>query len=40
MRSVTPRAEHRAVEWLVDSGIVDETQARGFVAKHPEPALP
>ena len=34
------RARRRAVEWLVDNDIVDETNAREFHSKHPEPALP
>jgi len=34
------RARRRAVEWLVDNDIVDETLAQQFLSEHPEPALP
>jgi len=34
------RAQRRAVEWLVDNDIVDETQAQKFLSEHPEPDLP
>ena len=34
------RAQRRAVEWLVDNDIVDETQAQNFLAEHPGPDLP
>jgi hypothetical protein len=34
------RAIARAVEWLVDEGLVDEVAARRFISDHPEPALP
>jgi hypothetical protein len=34
------RAQRRAVEWLVDNDIVDETQAQKHLSEHPEPHLP
>jgi hypothetical protein len=34
------RAQRRAVEWLVDNDIVDETQAQKFLSEHPELDLP
>lgn len=34
------RAQRRAMEWLVDNDIVDETPARKFLSEHPEPPLP
>ncbi len=34
------RAKRRAVEWLLDQGLVHEDAARRFVLDHPEPALP
>lgn len=34
------RAERRAVEWLVDSGLVDRDAAGRFLAERPEPELP
>ena len=34
------RAQRRAVEWLVDSDIVDQAQAQKFLSEHPEPGLP
>ena len=34
------RAEHRAVEWLLDNELVSATDAQAFLAEHPEPGLP
>jgi len=34
------RAQRRAVEWLVDNGLVDQADAQRFLASHPEPGLP
>jgi hypothetical protein len=34
------RAKRRAVEWLVDEGLVDDEAARTFLLSHEDPALP
>jgi Uncharacterised protein family (UPF0158) len=34
------RALRRAVEWLLDNALVDETAAEAFLTSHPEPELP
>lgn len=34
------RASARAVDWLVDQGLIEEAAARRFINDHPEPALP
>jgi hypothetical protein len=34
------RAERRAVEWLVDQGLVTEDAAQAYQREHPEPRLP
>ncbi|HEY8721394.1 UPF0158 family protein [Pengzhenrongella sp.] len=34
------RAQRRAVEWLLDEGLVDEGAGQQFAADHPDPALP
>jgi hypothetical protein len=34
------RARVRAVQWLVDEGLVDEEDAQRFTSDNPEPALP
>ena len=34
------RAQCRAVEWLLDEGLVDEEDAERFLAEHPDPDLP
>ena len=34
------RAQRRAVDWLLDQGLIDETAARQFAIDHPDPALP
>jgi len=34
------RAQRRAVEWLLDQGLIDENSAEKFAADHPEPGLP
>jgi len=34
------RAQRRAVEWLLDQGLIDENAADKFAADHPEPGLP
>jgi Uncharacterised protein family (UPF0158) len=34
------RAQHRAVDWLLDQGLIDENAAEKFAADHPEPGLP
>ena len=34
------RARARAVDWLVEQGLVEEGAARRFTNDHPEPALP
>jgi uncharacterized protein UPF0158 len=34
------RAQRRAVEWLLDEGLIDEGAARQFATDHPDPDLP
>jgi hypothetical protein len=34
------RAQRRAVDWLVDNGLVSTDDAERFLAEHSEPALP
>ncbi len=34
------RAQLRAVDWLLDQGLVDENAAEKFAAEHPEPDVP
>lgn len=34
------RAQHRAVEWLHDQGLIDEVAAQQFVNDHPDLDLP
>jgi hypothetical protein len=34
------RAQRRAVEWLLDQGLIDESAAQQFVTDHPDPRLP
>lgn len=34
------RARVRAVDWLVEEGLVEEQAARRFAESHPEPSLP
>ncbi len=34
------RARVRAVQWLVDNGLVDEEAAQRFTGDNPQPALP
>lgn len=34
------RAARRAVEWLVDNGLVDDELANRFLEENPDPALP
>ncbi len=34
------RAQRRAVNWLLDEGLIDDTAAEKFAADHPDPALP
>lgn len=34
------RAQRRAVGWLLDQGLIDESAAEEFAADHPEPGLP
>ena len=34
------RARLRAVEWLVDQGLIDEGAAQRFATDHPHPDLP
>ncbi|MGO4597124.1 UPF0158 family protein [Terrabacter sp. 2RAF25] len=34
------RARVRAVQWLVDEGLVEEQAAQRFISDNPEPALP
>ncbi|HEX5090028.1 MAG TPA: UPF0158 family protein [Nocardioides sp.] len=34
------RAQRRAVEWLLDHGLVDDTAAQQFATDHSDPALP
>jgi hypothetical protein len=34
------RAQRRALDWLLDQGLIDENAAEKFAANHPEPGLP
>ena len=34
------RAQRRAVEWLQDQGLIDDSAAQRFATDHPDPALP
>ena len=34
------RAQSRAVDWLLEPGLIDEKAAEKFATEHPEPALP
>jgi len=34
------RARRRAVEWVLDNGLIDEAEARGFMRDNAVPALP
>jgi hypothetical protein len=34
------RARRRAVEWLLDEGLVDPAEAERYLADHPDPDLP
>lgn len=34
------RGQRRAVDWLLDQGLIDENAAEKFAADHPEPDLP
>ena len=34
------RAQRRAIDWLLDQGLIDENAAEKFAADHPEPDLP
>lgn len=34
------RAQRRAVDWLLDQGLIDTNAAAKFAADHPEPDLP
>jgi hypothetical protein len=34
------RAQRRAVEWLVDNSLIDDSAAASFLASHPDPHLP
>ena len=34
------RAQRRAVEWLLDQELIDESAAASFAVDHPDPALP
>jgi len=34
------RAKHRAVEWLLEQGLVHDNAAQRFLGDHPIPALP
>ena len=34
------RAQRRAVEWLLEQGLIDDEAARRFTADHPDPAFP
>ncbi len=38
MRDV--RARRRAVEWLLDQGLINDTAAQQFATDHPDPSLP
>ena len=34
------RAQRRAVEWLLDQGLIEDAVARKFLVDHPDPGLP
>jgi hypothetical protein len=34
------RAQRRAVDWLLDQGLIDQNAAEKFADDHPEPSLP
>lgn len=34
------RAQRRAVEWLLDEGLIDDEAARQFATDHPDPSRP
>jgi len=34
------RTQSRAVDWLLEPGLIDEKAAEKFATEHPEPALP
>ncbi len=34
------RAQRRAVEWLLDQGLIHDTAAQQFASDHPDPGLP
>ena len=34
------RAQRRAVEWLLDQGLIDDLTAQQFMSDHPDPQLP
>ena len=34
------RAQRRAVEWLLDQGLIDNSAAKQFATDHPDPGLP
>jgi hypothetical protein len=34
------RAKRRAVEWLLDQGLIDDATAQHFLTDHPDPELP
>ena len=34
------RAQRRAIEWLLDQGLIDDMAAQRFTTDHPDPALP
>lgn len=34
------RAQRRAVEWLLEAGLLDHQAAHAYLAEHPEPRLP
>ncbi len=34
------RAQRRAVDWLLDQGLIDQNAAEKFAADHPQPGLP
>jgi hypothetical protein len=34
------RAQRRAVDWLLDEGLIDANAAEKFAADHPDPRLP
>ncbi len=34
------RAQRRAVEWLLDEGLIDDRAAQQFAIEHPDPGLP